>query len=135
MKRLLITGGGGAIGVHCIAHFMHNTDWEIVTVDSFNPTHKGYFDRITEVCKDHPEWRERLRVFSHDLIAPFTKREIEDIGHIDYVINLASRSDVQNSIDDPVAFVKNNTDLMLNMLEYAREIKPEVFIQFSTDEV
>ena len=37
MKRALITGGGGAIGVHVIAHFMHNTDWEVVVVDSFAP--------------------------------------------------------------------------------------------------
>lgn len=135
MKKILLTGAGGAIGVHVIAHFMHNTDWEIVALDSFSRDHKGYFDRITEVCKDHPEWPERIRIFQHDLCAPFTKREIENIGQIDYVINLASRSDVQNSIDDPIPFVKNNTDLMLNILEYVREIKPETFLHFSTDEV
>lgn len=134
-KKLLLTGAGGAIGVHVIAHLMHNTDWEIVALDSFVREHKGYFDRITRVCRDHPTWPARIRIFQHDLCAPFTKRQIESIGHIDHIVNLASRSDVQNSIEDPIPFVKNNTDLMLNILEYAREAKPETFLHFSTDEV
>lgn len=134
-KKILLTGAGGAIGVHVIAHFMYNTDWEIVALDSFNRDHKGYFDRITRVCRNHPDWPARIRIFQHDLCAPFTQREIDTIGHIDYVVNLASRSDVQNSILDPISFVKNNVDLMLNILEYARVAKPEVFIHFSTDEV
>lgn len=135
MKRVFLTGAGGAIGVHFIAHIMHNTDWEIVALDSFNETHKGYYDRVTRVCQNHPDWDGRIKVIIHNLIAPVTDRQIEKIGKIDYVINLASRSDVQNSIDDPSDFIKNNTDLMLNMLEYARKTNPEVFIQFSTDEV
>ncbi len=135
MKRVLLTGAGGAIGVHVLAHIMHNTDWFIVCVDSFKADHKGYHDRIVTVCKDHPEWKGRMKIVVHDLNAPFTPRQIKEIGKIDYIINLASRSDVQNSIDDPLPFVRNNTELMLNMLEYARFNKPEVFLHFSTDEV
>lgn len=134
-KTVLLTGAGGAIGVHTVAHIMHNTDWNIVATDSFKPKDKGYFDRLTEVCKEHPDWVPRIKVITHDLCAPFTEREVRQIGNIDYIINLASRSDVQASIDDPVSFVKNNVDLMLNMLEYARIVKPEVFLHFSTDEV
>lgn len=134
-KRVLITGAGGAIGVHMIAHLMHNTDWEVVAVDSFKSEHKGYFDRIVTVCEDHPEWPARIKIVVHDLNAPFTPRQIEKIGDIDYIINLASRSDVQNSIDDPLPFIRNNTELMLNVLEYARIAMPMVFLHFSTDEV
>lgn len=135
MKKVLITGIGGAIGIHVFGDLMHNTDWEVVGIDSFQGEHKGYFDRIGQTLNDHPDWRVRLRVITHNLAAPFTDREIEKIGHIDYIINLASRSDVQASIEDPVSFVKNNTDVMLTMLEYARIVKPEVFLHFSTDEV
>lgn len=134
-KRVLLTGASGSIGIHMIAHIMHNTDWGIVALDSFVKEHKGRFDRITEVCRDHPDWLPRIQVFYHDLNAPITKREIDRIGHIDYVLNLASSSDVQGSIDDPIPFVKNNINIIMNMLEYAKEIKPEVFLQFSTDEV
>lgn len=133
MKRILLTGGAGAIGVHVLDHLMQNTDWEIVLTDSFQ--HKGYYDRISTTCANNPYYVPRLKVVQHDLLAPFTDREVEKIGEIDYVINLASRSDVKESEIDPISFVKNNTDLMLNMLEYARKAKPSVFIQFSTDEV
>ena len=133
MKRICITGIGGNIGYHALAHFLHNTDWEIVGMDSW--AHKGTFDRVTQVCHDHPDWPERIKIVTHDLNAPITDREIEKIGKIDYVLNLASLSDVQDSIDNPVRTLTNNSNLMVNMLEYAREIKPEVFIQFSTDEV
>jgi dTDP-glucose 4,6-dehydratase len=135
MKRVLITGATGAIGIHMLGHVMHNTDWEAVLIDSFNADHKGYFDRLGITLEDHPYWRSRIRLFTHDLAAPFTPREVERIGKIDYIINLASRSDVQNSIEDALPFVRNNVDLMLHMLEYARLAKPEVFIHFSTDEV
>lgn len=133
MKRVLLTGAGGAIGVHVLAHIMHNTNWFVVCTDSFR--HKGYFDRIVRVCQNHPEWIKRMEIIHHDLVAPFTDREMRKIGKIDYIINLAAMSDVQASIDDPTAIIKNNTDVMLNMAEYARANPPEVFIQFSTDEV
>lgn len=135
MKRLLLTGAGGAIGLHVLCHIMHNTDWEVVATDSWKSDHKGYFDRLAFMGNDHPDWKPRIQILTHDLNAPFTDREIETIGHIDYIVNLASRSDVQNSIEDPLPFVRNNTELMLNMVEYARKAKPEVFLHFSTDEV
>ena len=133
MKRVLLTGVGGAIGMHVLAHIMNNTNWEVVGIDSFQ--HKGYFDRVTEVCINHPDWPPRLTMVRHDLTAPLTSRQIEKIGRIDYIINLASLSDVQASIDDPVPFIRNNSELMVNILEYARVAKPEVFLHFSTDEV
>jgi dTDP-glucose 4,6-dehydratase len=135
MKRVLLTGAGGAIGVHVLAHIMHNTDWFVVCTDSFKTEHKGYHDRIVRVCRDHPEWLKRMKVITHDLCAPFTDRQVNQIGKINYIINLASRSDVQNAIDDPWSFVRNNTEIMITMLQYARKAKPEVFLQFSTDEV
>lgn len=132
-KRALLTGAGGFIGAHTLAHIMHNTDWHLVCVDSFR--HKGKTDRIAEMLEAHPDWRARTTIITHDLAAPFSEQMIHRIGHIDYIINMASESHVDRSIDDPVPFVENNVALVLNMLEYARVIKPEVFLQVSTDEV
>lgn len=127
--KVLLTGIGGAIGVHLASYILEKTDWDIIGIDSFN--HLGYFDRITTLIEPTP----RLEVIRHDLTAPLTERQIKSLGKIDYIINLASLSDVQGSIDDPVPFIRNNTELMLTMLELARVIKPKVFLQFSTDEV
>jgi dTDP-glucose 4,6-dehydratase len=132
MKRVLLTGGSGSVGVHFIAHIMHNTDWDIVNVGAYR--HRGSFDKIATVCEDHPNWVSRIQNINHDLTAPFTEREVKKLGNIDYILNLASLSDVQASIDDPVPFVRNNVELVLTMLELARILNPKVFLQFSTDE-
>jgi dTDP-glucose 4,6-dehydratase len=133
-KRVLLTGAGGAIGIHVLLHLLENTDWFIVCTDSFKVEHKGFFDRITTMCSDYMG-KSRMMIITHDLTSPFTERQVKRIGKIDYIINLASRSDVQNSIDDPLPFVRNNTELMLTLLEYARANPPETFLHFSTDEV
>ena len=132
-KRVLLTGIGGSIGVHTFAHIMANTDWFVVGTDSFR--HKGWSDRVKVMLDAHPEWAERLMIITHDLIAPFSEMTKKKMGHIDYIISMASMSDVEASITHPIEFIKNNVDVVINMLEYAREVKPEVFIQISTDEV
>lgn len=133
MKRVLLTGIGGSIAIHFLAHIMHNTDWEVVGIDSFR--HKGWCDRVRLTLQDHPDWVHRTMVITHDLNAPFSPITKDLIGPIDYIISMASLSDVEASIQDPVPFITNNVNLTLNLLEYAREIKPGVFIQISTDEV
>lgn len=144
MKRVLITGIAGSIGIHVFGHIMHNTDWEVVGISSF--THRGLVDRVAETLNDHPDWSKRLKMVTHDLSAPVSSLTRAKIGKIDYIINLASLSDVEDSLKNPVYFAMNNTAVVLNMLEYARDIwglrdgntippKGTAFLQFSTDEV
>lgn len=132
-KRVLCTGVAGSIGIHTLSQIMKNTNWEVVGIDSFR--HKGLCDRLATHFANHPQDVPRVKIITHDLAAPFSELTKKRIGHIDYIINMASLSDVEASIQDPVLFFKNNVDLALNMLEYARESKPEAFIQISTDEV
>src|SRR3990167_8439660 len=66
----LVTGIGGSIGCHLLAHIFHNTDWDIVGIDSFN--HRGWMDRILDVMRFHPEWKEHLTVFPHGFLAAFS---------------------------------------------------------------
>lgn len=131
-KRVLITGISGFIGSHFVDHFLDKTDWDIVGIDSFR--HKGVSERITD-SEYYQRNKERVTIYTHDLIAPLSDILKERIGRVDYIINMASESHVDRSITDPVPFTKNNVDLVLNVLEYAREHKPEKFIQISTDEV
>lgn len=132
MKRVLLTGISGFVGSHVMDHLLVNTDWQIIGVASWK--HKGVPERILE-SSHYQKNKDRVEVITHDLVAPFTEITKQRIGKVDYIINLASDSHVDRSITDPVPFVKNNVDLVLNVLEFAREVKPEVFIQFSTDEV
>ncbi len=133
MKTVLLTGAGGSIGIHVLGHLMHNTDWNVVALDSFH--HKGYKDRLERTYKDHPEWKERVKEIQHDLTCPISPELQKAIGPIDYILHLAALSDVFFSVENPVWTIKNNVDSTLVMLEYARAVKPEQFIYFSTDEV
>jgi dTDP-glucose 4,6-dehydratase len=133
MKNALITGGAGSIGVHVIAEIMTTTDWNVVILDSFR--HKGYRERITKLCENNPEWLIRIKEIQHDLVCPISTEMKNAIGHVDYIIHLAAISDVFYAVENPVYAIKNNIDSTLTMLEYARDIKPESFIYFSTDEV
>jgi dTDP-glucose 4,6-dehydratase len=132
MKRVLISGISGFVGSHVLAYILKNTDWEVVGIASWK--HKGTPERIEE-DDTYQEQKHRVTIITHDLESPFTELTKKRIGHIDYMLNLASDSHVDRSITDPVPFIQNNVNLILTMLELAREIKPEIFLQFSTDEV
>jgi dTDP-D-glucose 4,6-dehydratase len=150
MRRVLLTGAGGFCGAHCLEHILVNTDWEIVCIDSFR--HRGKTDRIREVLDAHNRTpagrsdtfhcRDRVKVLTHDLVAPISSQLDYEIGHIDYVISMASESHVDRSCVEPRPFVENNVALVLTLLEWMRERQfssrqppPEKFIHVSTDEV
>ena len=126
MKTILITGGCGFIGHHFVEHIHKNTDWHVIGIDSFR--HRGDSVRVYQ----DPS---RYDIYTHDLTTPISDVLIKKIGHVDYILNIASESHVDRSITDPVPFCENNFKLMLTMLEYARKIKPFKFIHTSTDEV
>ncbi len=133
MTRIAISGAGGFCGHHLLQHVLATTDWEIVATDSFR--HQGKTDRITEVLDGHPDWQERTEVITHDLTVPFSAQMIRRLGHVDYLVAMASESHVDRSIADPVPFARNNISLMLSTLELAREIRPRVMLHVSTDEI
>ncbi|MFA5747439.1 MAG: GDP-mannose 4,6-dehydratase [Candidatus Paceibacterota bacterium] len=132
-KKIIITGGEGFVGSHAVEHFLKNTDWDIVVLDKLNYASSG-LDRLRDMeCFEAN--RNRVKIFTPELQEPITVGLAAEIGAVDYIINFASESHVDRSIADPVNFIKNNVNLMLTMLEYARIVNPKKFIQFSTDEV
>lgn len=130
--KILLTGASGFVGSHILSHLLKNTDHEIICICSW--MHKGLPTRILD-DKNYQDNKDRVKIITHDLISPLTEDTKKKIGNIDIVLNIASDSHVDRSIVDPVVFIQNNTNLVLNMLEYSREIKPKLFLQFSTDEV
>jgi dTDP-glucose 4,6-dehydratase len=132
MKRVLLTGASGFVGSHVLRHLLVNTDWEIVCLSSFR--HHGITDRI-RVAVDGLDYVNRVHVLIHDLCAPISPVLDAKIGHIDYVMNVASESHVDRSIIEPGPFVQNNVALICNMLDWARTRDIEKFLHVSTDEV
>lgn len=131
--RLLLTGASGFVGSTVLAHVLDNTDWHVVCPVSYR--HHGDGARINAILDQRPDARPRVDVLAHDLALPITPLLADRIGPVDYVWNIASESHVDRSLTDPVSFVRNNVELQLNMLEYARIAKPRLFLHMSTDEV
>lgn len=140
MKRILLTGASGFIGFHCLRYFLEKTDWFIVCLDSFR--HKGTYSRLSELNLDP----NRVLVLRHDLCVPIDEAlENKILGRtynnelsqksIDFIINMASDSAVERSVSDPGNCWRNNCELIYNVLEFARKIKPKIFFQVSSDEV
>jgi len=138
--KIVITGAAGFVGHHILEHFMRNTDWEIFVLDKLTYASSG-LDRIRDIETFNIKSPNRIKLFSVDLQQPISEGIKKEIGIPDYILNLASESHVDRSISDPVNFILNNVKLVLNMLEWARELKDapdsnfKKFLQFSTDEV
>lgn len=133
-KRVLLTGASGFVGSHVLRHLLVNTDWEIVCPVTF--THKGVQDRIRLSIEDHPEYLKRTKFVYVDLASPMTTVTAYAFGKIDYVLNLASESHVDRSIEEPAPFIINNVSLICHLLDWARsQDSLEKFVQISTDEV
>ena len=132
-KRLLLTGASGFVGSHVLRHVLVKTDWEIVCPVTFS--HKGLQDRIRLSIADNQDYQSRVKLIKCDLAYPISSITAKEIGHIDYVLNLASESHVDRSIAEPANFIINNVSLICNLLDWARIASPEKIIHISTDEV
>src|SRR6266536_807724 len=128
----MLTGASGFAGSHVLRHLLAETSWQIVCPVTFR--HRGNSGRIASALEGNDAWHERTKVIMHDLTAPLPSLA-DRAGRCDYVIAMASESHVDRSITGPVPFIRNNTDVILSTLEYARLAEPESVIVFSTDEV
>lgn len=134
MKRVLLTGASGFVGSHVLRHLLAKTDWEVVCPVTFR--HKGLPDRIKLSVNGIDDDFKRVKIVKCDLVYPISKLTSLEFGKVDYVINVASESHVDRSINYPADFIINNVSLMCNILDWVRTQNGlEKFIQVSTDEV
>lgn len=145
MTRVLLTGAGGFVGSHVLEVLLADTDWEIVAVDSFR--HNGSVDVTskTVIFTRREGHGGSFQSVTHDLTVPFSPRQLDQIGKLDYIIHVASRCSVTESIDEPADFVRNNVDSTLTILELARaqwcwegqdvKLFDHRLVHLSTDEV
>jgi len=130
-KTILVTGGAGFVGHHCIEHLLKTTDWKIVILDSLN--YAGNMNRITDSEAFDPK---RVKFAWHDLRAPISETTHKLIGKLDYLIHFAAESHVDRSLEDSIPFAQSNVVGTANLLEYLKHYQPGCkTLIFSTDEV
>jgi len=134
-KNVIITGGCGFIGHHVVEHFLINTDYNIIIIDKLNYSCNGS-SRLNDNIFKHAFNENRLKLITWDLENALSIGVIKDLGDINIIIHIAAETHVDNSIKEPIPFIKNNIMSTLHLLEYARNVKNlELFFYFSTDEV
>ena len=134
MKNVLLTGANGFVGSHTLRHLLLNTDWNIVCPITYK--YKGVQDRIRISLDGIKDYSKRIKLINYDLSHPITNITSREFGKINYVLNLASESHVDRSIENPSPFIVNNVQLICNLLDWARGCDYlEKFIHISTDEV
>jgi dTDP-glucose 4,6-dehydratase len=127
--RVLLTGAAGFVGSHMLRRLRYqHPDWEVICPVTMR--HHGSPDRLTDLAGD-----EKITFLHTDLSWGLTDTVIDKIGDVDIIMNIASGSGVEESIADPQGFVRNNIELMMNLLELARRgVEPDIFLHMGTDE-
>ncbi len=136
MKNFLITGGLGFIGSHFVLNQVKSGNF-VVNLDKM--TYAANADNVFEI-ENHQNYRFiKGDICSQDLVL----RLLQDFK-IDYVINFAAESHVDNSIASADIFIKTNVNGTLSLLQASRQYWQNLdsvkkdnfrFIHVSTDEV
>jgi dTDP-glucose 4,6-dehydratase len=121
--KLLVTGAGGFVGHHLIDYVLRTTDWEVIATQS-----RVNDSRLVATgASDNP----RVKLLLADL-----RFFYRDLTNIDYIVHLAAKTKIDESIARPRQFVESNMLSTLSILECARRFPNlKKLLYFSTDEV
>ena len=132
--NILITGGAGFIGYNLINYLIQTNKYEILNLDKISYASKYY--------KKNPIKSKNYKFIKCDIGNNKKVKTILKNFKPDKIINLAAESHVDNSINNPSKFIKNNILSTFNFIENIRLYlkfnkynKNFVFHHISTDEV
>lgn len=112
-QTLLITGGAGFIGSAVVRHFIAETDYRVINLDSL--TYAGNPDSVAEAAGSERYVFEHADIRDADAVARvFSEHRPTAVMH------LAAESHVDRSITGPAAFIETNVLGTYTLLEAAR---------------
>lgn len=127
-KKIIITGGAGFIGSHFVKLILKNTDWEVINVDLLS--YAGNLENLIEV-ENNPKYL----FYKVDVANKIAMSQIFEKEKPDHIAHFAAETHVDNSIKDPLPFLKTNILGTQVLLELAKKYNIEKFVHVSTDEV
>ena len=115
---ILITGGAGYIGSHTILNLIENTDYKIIIFDNLENGHIETVNALLEINSERQRRADARIIFEKGDL-----RNIEDIENvfnkysIDGVIHFAAFALVEESVQNPSKYYRNNIYGTLNLLD------------------
>jgi len=130
-KSILVTGSAGFIGYHLCSRLIKDGN-NVVGIDNLNDYYdvKIKIDRLKQI-----EDKDNFKFLKIDII---DKEEIEQVfikKKIDVVVHLAAQAGVRYSLVNPHAYIVNNVNGFLNILEGCRHCSIKHLVYASSSSV
>jgi GDP-4-dehydro-6-deoxy-D-mannose reductase len=109
-----VTGAGGFVGRHLLAHLLDSTDWHV------------YCSTRAQVRE--AQLSERMSMLPCDLLDPERTRQMVEQVVPGFVFHLAAQSNVQQAFKDPEGTFTSNVVGQLNLLNALRTVAPKARI-------
>lgn len=130
-KKILITGSCGFVFSNVVLYMLQHTKYDVVSVDKL--TDAG---SLLNISHNPNVNTKRHKLYLGDIADYDFIDKVFNLEKPDIIINGAACSHVDNSINGSSEFMHSNVIGTHSMLEAMRKSHtPELFIQFSTDEV
>ena len=135
MKKIVITGGAGFIGINLVNNLIKKKKYKIFVLDALK-----YSSNKSDIKKI----KKKITFYKLDITDITKLKKVLNLIEPDIVFHLAAESHVDRSIDEPLNFINTNINGTYNLLQtlnkyYSTLTKRKKmnfkFIHISTDEV
>lgn len=127
--KILVTGGAGFIGSNFVHYMLANhPTYKIINLDLL--TYAGNIHNLDDVMDNPNHVFVQGNITNKELVRHLVKEHA-----ITHFVNFAAESHVDRSILNPEIFVETNIQGTLALLNVAKEMEIEKYLQVSTDEV
>ena len=117
MARILVTGGTGYIGSHTVVELMQK-GYDVVIVDNLSNSNQAVLDGITAIVGSTPDF---VQADCCDMVA--MEALFAQYNDIEGVIHFAASKAVNESVEQPLKYYRNNLLSFVNILELMVEYK------------
>lgn len=115
MARILVTGGTGYIGSHTVVELMQQ-GYDVIIVDNLSNSNQAVLDGITAIVGACPEFVQADCCDSAAMDDVFTR-----YSDIVSVIHFAASKAVNESVEQPLKYYRNNVMSLITVLETMRK--------------
>jgi len=114
-KEILVTGGVGFIGSHCVVELLQVDEYEIIVVDNLFNSNLKTLENVEKITN-----KKVKKFYQIDLRDMTELSKVFEENNIEAIIHFAALKAVGESVQKPLLYYQNNLVGTLNLLELAQ---------------